>query len=273
MAEEPQYGTNDAPMAESQPTTTNNNLANASNNNDDDASQSTEITTVYHPIPYEGEEKEYTIKFVFRPEEDQNGNVAKLHYDTLYTISQVYPEVKIFDNRGSKLNRKKLEALKTYSAYLRHFDLHYSKGNESKKRKPMYIVIHRFQSKVSISEIRRHSAVQERLKLVKAKMTQHLWNENETRIANLGFFVGYDPSNIPQEEMIESVILEIIEKTNKPRNKIPKFKCNYSSPILFDGDNKWNTKAFDLQCRQHDAKALLELLQETYVQDPKFIFL
>ena len=84
--------------------------------------------------------------------------------------------------------------------------------------------------------------------------------------------MGYDPSNIPQEEMIESVILEIIEKTNKPRNKIPKFKCNYSSPILFDGDNKWNTKAFDLQCRQHDAKALLELLQETYVQDPKFIF-
>ena len=159
MAEEPQSGTNDAPMAESQPTTTNNNLANASNNNDDDASQSTEITTVYRPIPYEGEEKEYTIKFVFRPEEDQNRNVAKLHYDTLYTISQVYPEVKIFDNRGSKLNRKKLEALKTYSAYLRHFDLHYSKGNESKKRKPMYIVIHRFQSKVSISEIRRHSAV------------------------------------------------------------------------------------------------------------------
>ena len=103
-------------------------------------------------------------------------------------------------------------------------------------------------------------------------MTQHAWSESDTRISNLGFFVGYDPSNIPTDEMAESVILEIMAKTKKPRKKIPKFRCNYSSPVLYDDDTKYTTKAFDLQCRQQDAKTLLDLLATTYVEDPKFIF-
>ena len=265
----------DSPMAEAQQDDNTNNAANNNNdtNNQDDASDAaTAVTAVYRPIPYEGDEKEYTIKFVFSPDDDTNKSIALLHYDILYSISQVFPEVKIFDNKGAKLNRKKLESFKAVSVYLRHFDLHYSKGNEKKQRKPMYIVIHRFQSKISISEIRRHESVHEKLLLGKAKMTQHLWNENETRISNLGFFVGFDPSNIPPDEMIEDVVQEIIKKTNKPRKKIPKFKCNYSSPFFKNGDDTFKTKAFDLQCRQHDAKELLELLQKTYVEDPKFIF-
>ena len=273
---EPSRSVHDSPMAEEQRNpnnnaTTNNN-DNNNNNNHDASDDATAVTAVYHPIPYEGEEKEYTIKFVFSPDDDKNKSIALLHYNILYSISQVFPEVKIYDNRGTKLNKKKLESFTAVSAYLRHFDLHYSKGNEKKGRKPMYIVIHRFLSKISISEIRRHDSVHEKLRLGKAKMTQHLWNENETRISNLGFFVGYDPSNIPADEMVESVILEIIAKTNKARKKIPKFKCNYSSPFFKHGDDEYKTKAFNLQCRQHDAKDLLELLQQTYVEDPKFIF-
>ena len=129
----------DAPMSEARTSTYNDN-----NNNEDDASAATEATTVYQPIPYEGDEKEYTIKFVFRPNQSENFQIARLHYDILFIISQVYPEVKIFNNRGAKLNRKTLESMKAYTSYLRHFDLHYSKGNPNKKRDAMYVVIHRF---------------------------------------------------------------------------------------------------------------------------------
>ena len=241
---------------------------------DDDASAAT-ATTTHQPIVYEGDEEEYTIKFVFRPQDDQaNNQVAKHHYAILQIIAKVYPEVKIYDNRGAHLKAKRIESLKTYSAYLRHFDLHYSKGNKSKNRSAIYVVIHRFLSRIPISECRKHFSVQEKLKSGTAKMTRHMWREDETRISNLGFFVGYDPSNILPEDMHDIVENKIIIQTGTPKKRIPKFRCNYSSPILYDKDtdDKYVTKAFDLQCRQSDAKALLDILHATYVADPDFVF-
>ena len=241
---------------------------------DDDASAAT-ATTTHQPIAYEGDEEEYTIKFVFRPQDDQaNSQVAKHHYAILQIISKVYPEVKIYDNRGAHLRSKRIESLKSYSAYLRHFDLHYSKGNKNKNRTAIYVVIHRFLSCIPISEIRKHFSVQEKLKSGSAKMTRHMWKEDETRISNLGFFVGFDPSNILPEDMREIVENKIISQTGVRKKKIPKFCCNYSSPILYEKetDDKFVTKAFDLQCRQSDAKELLQLLHATYVEDPDFVF-
>ena len=147
---------------------------NTSANDDDDASAAT-ATTIHQPIAYEGDEEEYTIKFVFRPQDDQaNSQVAKHHYAILQIISKVYPEVKIYDNRGAHLRSKRIESLKSYSAYLRHFDLHYSKGNKNKNRTAIYVVIHRFLSRIPISEIRKHFSVQEKLKSGSAKMTRHI---------------------------------------------------------------------------------------------------
>ena len=37
-------------------------------------------------------------------------------------------------------------------------------------------------------------------------MTQHLWNEDETHISNLGFYGDKDPMNILKEEMEECVM-------------------------------------------------------------------
>ena len=258
---------------------TDNNSNNDNNNNnnhanDDDAASAATATTTNQPIAYEGEEQQYTIKFMFRPKDDkQSTEVARYHFAILQTIAKVYPEVKIFDNRGTKLNRRKIDSLETYSAYLRHYDLHYSKGNKNKNRTPIYMVVHRVLSRIPLSEIRRHFSVDEKLKHSNAKMTKHMWKEDEIRISNLGFFVGYDPSNILPEEMVEIVLKEISRKTRTPEKKIPKFCCNYSSPMLFEpGRQPFSTKAFDLQCRQQDAKSLLQLLHTTYEDNPEFLF-
>ena len=266
MADQPPA---DAPMAGTEEE------ENPTNTAEDDTSSQATAKTVHQPIPYEGDEIDYTVKFVFRPEDDKSDEVALHHFDILYTIAQVYPQIKIFNNRGAKLNRKKLEAMRAYTEYGQNYDLHYYKGNKNKERSSIYVVIHRLQSKISLSKIRRHTSVQEKLnaKNLKTKMTRHMWNENETRISTLGFFVGYDPSNILPEQMVEIVTDEIIQNTNVPKKQIPRFKCNYSSPFLIiDKNDKITSKAFDLQCRQDDAKKMIELLQRTYQQNPEFIF-
>ena len=68
--------------------------------------------------------------------------------------------------------------MRAYTEYLQNYDLHYHKGNKNKERSPIYVVIHCLQSKISLSEIRRHSSVEEKRKAkkLKTKMTRHMWN-------------------------------------------------------------------------------------------------
>ena len=134
-------------------------------------------------------------------------------------------------------------------------------------------MIHRIISPVSISESRRHSTVADLLKQVNTRLTTHKWSEDDTRISNLGFHVNVDPSNFLSEEFEESVRQTIRSKTNKPLNNIPRFQCVYTSPFVFREDGtRISTKSYDIQCRQQDAKEMLELLKTTYKDDPSFIF-
>ena len=115
----------------------------------DDVSTSTPNTKNQF-ISYEGEEKEFVVKFLFRPSPKANINVAKSHYDTLHVIMKVFPEIEIFNNYGQ--SKKAFKKLMSYNDYLRNFKLHYSKGNELKQRNPIYVAIHRFRSRISLLE-------------------------------------------------------------------------------------------------------------------------
>ena len=140
--------------------------------------------------------------------------------------------------------------------------------------KEFYYALHRIRSKIPISEIRKHADVASRLSKVKGRMTLHPWSEDDLRISNLGFFVGIDPSNVLNEEMVESIHKQIFRETNISKNKIPKFMCGFSTQFVIDDETKLrtSTKAYDIQCRQDNAKTLIEILQRTYMRSPNFIF-
>ena len=242
----------------------------ASNKELDDASQHTD-TADNRKVFYEREEREYVVKFVFRPKKSESAKVANTHFSILHVMRQVYPEVKIFDNQGRAI--KDMERLKNYTDYARHFNLQYFKGNDKKFRSPMYLVFHRLRSRVPISEIRRHHSISARLKRHEARMVLHQWKEDETRISNLGFFVGIDPSNVLESEAIENIKQEIVSKTNRSIKNIPPFRLQFSSPFCYTIQHKRRTTiAYSMQCRQIDAKTMLKLLMQTYKDDPKFLF-
>ena len=222
-------------------------------------------------VHYEGEEKEYVVKFLFRPDKNENTKVASTHFSVLQVIRQVYPEVTIFNNHGRKV--KDLNTLKNYNDYARNYELHFMKGNDKKQRDPLYLIFHRIHSRVPISQIRRHHSVEQRLKEHKGKMLVHHWKEDETRISNIGFFVGIDPANTTESEVTERLFKEIYKQTKCPEKKVPKFRIHFSSPFTYTLRNRYrSTKAYGLQCRQEDAKEMLRLLNETFKKDPQFMF-
>ena len=216
--------------------------------------------------------KEYVVKFLFRPNtSSHNTEVAQTHYNILCCITHLYPEAQVFDNFGKTM--KEFPLLKTFDAYLRHFKLQFVKANPNKKRNAVYLSFHRIRSSVSISEIRKNSEVAALLSKQNTRLTVHLWKEDETQIANLGFNVKVDSSNVTKEYFEERVCTKISESTHRDKKKIPQFHCRISSPfVIEEGGTRTSTKAYDLQCKQSDAKELITLLQETYKTDPQFMF-
>ena len=90
---------------------------------------------------------------------------------------------------------------------------------------------------------------------------------------NLGIYVKVDPRNVTKEYFEERICMKISECTRRDKKKIPKFHCGFSSPFAIEeGGTRTSTKAYDLQCKQSDAKDLIALLQETYKTNHQFIF-
>ena len=237
----------------------------------DESSTDTASAHNHYVKKYVGDEKEYVVKFVFRPKKNDT-KVSSTHFAVLQVIRRVYPEVKIFNNNGGVITD--LNRLLVLNDYVRHYNTQFLKGNEEKDQLPMYIVYHRLHSRIPISEIRNHHDVSARLKNVNARMLVHHWQENETRISNLGFFVEIDPSNVTEEEAVDRVQKEMVKQNpGLTVKKIPKFKMVFTSPFIYDDfDDKCNSKAYGLQCRQDDAKTLIKILKETYKKNPVFLF-
>ena len=148
--------------------------------------------------------KEYVVKFLFRLNtSSHNTEVAQTHYNILRCITHLYPEAQVFDNVGKTL--KEFPLLKTFDTYLRHFKLQFVKANPNKKRNAIYLTFHRIRSSVSICEICKNSEVAALLSRQNMHLTVHLWKEDETQIANLGFYVKVDPSNVTKEYFVLEV--------------------------------------------------------------------
>ena len=55
----------------------------------------------------------------------------------------------------------------------------------------------------TLNEVCHHLLISQLLYKINSHITQHLQNEDETRISNLGFYLGTDPTNMLEEEMEE----------------------------------------------------------------------
>ena len=188
-----------------------------------------------------------------------------LQHPPLYYSSQ--PEAQVFNDFGKTM--KEFPLLKTCDANIRHLKLQFVKANPNKKCKTVYLNFHHIRSNVSISEIRKNSEDAELLSKLNMHLMVHLCKEDETQITNLGFYVNFDPSNITKEHIEEHIRMKISLCTRHDKKNIPKFHCSFSSPfVIEEGGTRTSTKAYDLQCKQSDAKDLITLLQETYKTDP-----
>ena len=177
----------------------------------DDASASTTMAENCF-ITLNNEVKEYVVKFLFHlVSSSNNTEVAQTHYNILCCITHLYSEAQVFHYIGKTM--KDFPLLKTFDAYLHHFKLQFVKANPNKKCNAIYLTFHCIRLNVSISKIRMNSEVMALLDKWNMCLTVHLWKEDETQIANLGFYVKVDPSNVMKEYFEEHIHKKISECT------------------------------------------------------------
>ena len=101
----------------------------------------------------------------------------------------------------------------------------------------------------------------------------HNWREDDTDIANLGFFINDDLINIPQEAFEASIQTNLHKANNIEEHELPKFQCRFSSPFTIDATNHHTaTKVYSLQCTRKDICQLHQYIEEAYQDNPTFIF-
>ena len=95
------------------------------------------------------EDSEFVLKFQFRPKNNKNTtDVAYTHYTLLQNIPHHFPKITIYDNHSRTMDH--FPCIKSYMAYLRHFNLHHVRESSLKNRPPMYLVFHCILSNVSL---------------------------------------------------------------------------------------------------------------------------
>lgn len=176
--------------------------------------------------------REYTVKFLFHPSKGNNNTaVVQSHCNILQSISDIYPEVMIYNNSNQSISD--FTKVKSYTDYLRHFQLHFIKTNELKKRDSAYIVYHCILSPIPLNEIRHHYAINTLLSKVHTQMTQHFWNEDKTKIANLGFFIGVEPQTIYKRNLKSKSRLRYISRPNAAKIKYQSFSAHFRFLSIF----------------------------------------
>lgn len=214
---------------------------------------------------------EKCVKFTFRAaDDDEASEVAMGHFQILKAINDAFgEEVRIFNNQGERITKFKLPS---YVAYMRHFTIKHRQPNKRRNRKATYQMFHRLETSVSLSSIRKQEQVGNLLRTYNGSINYHPWTEDVNDTVSLGFFIKVDPTNFRSEDYEAEVTQEIIAATAK-RGGIPKFKVVMSSPSNYLPDkSRLRTKAYDLHVQRKDAKAMIDILQQTYMATPKFIF-
>ena len=137
----------------------------------------------------------------------------------------------------------------------------------------MYLVFHRIYTSMPISKICRHNIIENLLHKVNMHLTIHCWQENETDIATLGFFINVDPGNCLHNKFKEHLHHQRSKHNNIDKKKILPFKCRYSSLFAINSEGyRTLTKLYDIQCCHQDAPQMIKYLKTVYLCSPLSVF-
>ena len=202
-----------------------------------------------------------SVKWCFTDMSDATAATAALA-DILTTILQTqFDTTTLIDHKGEEfaMNENKNET--QHIEWLKKefkVPFHKTKVKSANRSTRMYAT-HRIQSSLTLSTLKSHHLIREKLRQYNAYLNIHYFSLENWDIAHLGFFAGYNVSHTTKLQ----TKLRLTTEMQTITNDIPLFEIAKTTVRSAPIDGKVSaTSAYEIQCARKDSRKLSSIFQK-----------
>ena len=180
-------------------------------------------------------------------------------------------DIIIINNHNKSVGKVSTITWADPTVHQKQFQLHQKTVGRDEKRNTTYYILHRVQTKESLSKIKALPCVKKLLKDYNCFISDHQWSETEWDTTRVGFVTNIDPSfyNRTQAHQKFTEIFQSRELVRKA--KIPQFRMVFSSPQVRHATHTVSTKAYAVEVLQENSPQMLQVMQTLFRDTPIFV--
>ena len=213
------------------------------------------------------ETTEFLVKIEFVPTNNVATPVMSLHRQLMQCILDTHAtSVTFFDKMDRVITKFTLASIRNVSDYHNLFDVVSRSGstNGGTTRPAKHTIIMKFNSKLTLTDIKSHTAVSAILNGThKIYLRIHHFDRTVVDVASPGWFYGKHPTQCDHIFLKTKITNRILAKS--PGATIPFFHLAIASPSRVTSEGtKITTKAIEIQCDRRHYRTLDRLLKEGF---------
>jgi hypothetical protein len=198
-----------------------------------DADDASSVATP--PIGYRNSSEDQTfisktIRFYFAPFDQSRIDrihPSDVHTQWIRTVQAAFGEdVKIINNSNRPVTHLgPSEITNRAFSYAQQFKVHaktIGKSSTTGAPKISNVIVHRIPTRVPLGQIKRHPSVYQLLQDNQCFLNEHLWDEHEWDVQQIGFITGFNPKYYTNDRVTTMFRARLSKAL--PKAKIPKFQ-------------------------------------------------
>ena len=217
-----------------------------------------------------------TIRFYFAPADGTRiDSIApsEVHLKWLRTISTTFgTDVKFINNNNKPvLNIDTNPTAVKGTSYNHQFKVHQKPMGftPSGSPKTAVIIVHRILTRVPFSQLKRHSEAFQLLTEHNCYLREHMWDEHEWDVQQIGFVTGFNPKFYTPERVTTSFHARLCKA--QPKAKVPKFQMVLKSHKISHQGRTSSTQAFTVEVPTKSVPQLISIIKDVTKETKEYV--
>ena len=141
--------------------------------------------------------------------------------------------------------------------------------NPSGTPKTAITIVHRILTRVPFSQIKRHPEAFQLFTEHNCFLREHMWDEQEWDVQQIGFVTGYNPKFYTPERVTRSFRARICKA--KPKAKVPKFQMVLTTHKITHQGRTSSTQAFTVEVASNTIPQLLSIIKDVTKETKEYV--
>ena len=217
-----------------------------------------------------------TVRFYFAPSDRTRLDSiapADIHIQWMRYISSAFgDDVKIINNHNKPvLGIDASVTAATGTSYKNQFQMHQKPMGftPSGTTKTAVIIVHRLLTRIPFGQIKRHASAFQLLNDHNCFLREHLWDEQEWDVQQIGFVTGYNPKYYTPERVTNCIRARICKAM--PRAKVPKFQTVLKTHKILHQGRTSSTQAFTIELPTHSVPQFIPILKDVTKNTQEYV--